>query len=227
MKTIGILGGMHWRDTLEYYTNINTEVVNSVGIQHSARLCIQTIDYEHLSNIIEKDSWDEAIDYLIGISKLIELGGADFLIISSDVNHKIENKIQKSIYIPVLSLVDALANNLQHINVKKVCFIGDRNLMENSYYLNQLQSKFNIKTHIIPKVLRCELFKEDLSTLEIDTILSKMVNNCLAVNVKTIITNDNLILNSIKKINSEMDIININYVHAQEAVKVAIGDEKI
>ena len=54
-----------------------------------------------------------------------------------------------------------------------------------------------------------------------------MVDNCIAVNVKTIITNNNLILNNIKKINGEMEIININHVHAQEAVKVAIGDEKI
>ena len=79
MKTIGILGGMHWRDTLEYYTNINTEVVNSVGIQHSARICIQNIDYEYLSNIVENNNKNGILLVTNVTSSIIESNIVHFL----------------------------------------------------------------------------------------------------------------------------------------------------
>ncbi len=87
MKTIGLIGGMSWESSLEYYRIINEEVKRKLGGLHSAKILMYSVDFEEIEKVQRQGKWDEATKLMIEAAQRLEKGGADFVVICSNTMH--------------------------------------------------------------------------------------------------------------------------------------------
>ncbi|HEY8464617.1 MAG TPA: aspartate/glutamate racemase family protein [Bacillota bacterium] len=139
MKTIGLLGGMSWESTVEYYRLINEAVKSRCGGLHSAKCLLYSVDFEEIEYYQRTDNWDKAAQVLAGAAQSLEKGGADFIILCTNTMHKVFSEIQRSIRIPMLHIADATANEIKARGIKQVGLLGTRYTMEQDFYKSRLE----------------------------------------------------------------------------------------
>ena len=109
MKTIGLLGGMCWESTALYYKQINELVKQKLGSLHSAKVVIYSVDFDEIEKLQHQGAWDETAKILSSAAKNIENANADFLLICTNTMHKVVDKIEENISIPIVHIADATA----------------------------------------------------------------------------------------------------------------------
>ena len=88
MKTIGLIGGMSWESTAEYYRIINEAVKERLGGFHSAKIVMYSVDFKEIRELQLEAGWDEATNLMIDAARRVERGGADFVLICTNTMHK-------------------------------------------------------------------------------------------------------------------------------------------
>ena len=144
MKTIGMIGGMSWESSLEYYRIINEAVKEQLGGLHSAKCLMYSVDFAEIEALQREDRWQEATQAMIEAARAVEAGGADFLIICTNTMHKMADEVQESIKIPLLHIADATAEAVQAHGLKRVGLLGTRFTMEQDFYRGRLVEKHNL-----------------------------------------------------------------------------------
>jgi aspartate racemase len=138
MKTIGLIGGMTWESTLEYYRIINRVVRETVGGLHSARIAMHSFDFAELATLQGKGDWEEITKLMIGAALRLEEAGVDLLVICANTIHKIAGQIQKDIHVPLLHIADATARQIKTMGLKRVGLLGTKATMEEDFYVARL-----------------------------------------------------------------------------------------
>ena len=139
MKTIGLLGGMSWESTALYYQQINKMVHRKLGKLHSAKVIINSVDFEEIAALQAKGLWQEAGAYLAEQALNLEKAGADCILVCTNTMHKIAAQIEDSISIPFLHIADATAKEILGQNIGKVALLGTAFTMEQDFYKARLQ----------------------------------------------------------------------------------------
>ena len=119
MKTIGLLGGMSWESTVTYYRVINEVIKEKLAGFHSAKVLLYSVDFAEIEKCQASEMWDEAAEILASAAKGLERGGADFLIICTNTMHKVADKIQEAITIPIIHIAEATADELKKHGIKR------------------------------------------------------------------------------------------------------------
>jgi len=145
MKKIGLLGGMSWESSANYYKIINEEVKKQLGGLHSAKVVLNSVNFEPIEHLQHKGDWDGTVKILATEAKAIENTGADFLLICTNTMHKVAPDIEKHISIPIIHIADATAQALLKDGVKKVGLLGTSFTMEQDFYKGRLEDKFDLK----------------------------------------------------------------------------------
>lgn len=138
MKTIGLIGGMSWESSLEYYRIINEMVKAELGGYHSAQCILYSVNFAEIENLQRQGKWDTAGWILAGAAKSLEKGGADCILLCTNTMHKVADDIQASINIPFLHVVDAAAQRVKEAGICKVGLLGTRFTMEEDFYIHRL-----------------------------------------------------------------------------------------
>jgi aspartate racemase len=120
MKTIGLLGGMSWQSTAQYYRLANELVAARLGGLHSAQCLLYSVDFAAIEQMQKQDRWDDAGAYLAAAAKSLEAGGADLLLICTNTMHKVYDQIAGAVSIPVLHVVDVTAAAVRAAGVSTV-----------------------------------------------------------------------------------------------------------
>lgn len=141
MKTIGIIGGMSWESSAEYYRLINEQVKARLGPAHSAELIMYSLDFQPIAQLELEERWDELATILIGAVKRLELGGADFVILASNTAHKVAEEVQAAIKIPLLHIADVTAEEINKIGVSTVGLLGTRFILRQDFYKSHLRAR--------------------------------------------------------------------------------------
>ena len=149
MKTIGMLGGMSWESTLNYYRAINEGVKEALGGLHSAKIILHSVDFAPIEALQQKEDWDKTAEILSAAARSVELCGADFLIICTNTMHKVAPRIQEAITIPILHIADATARVLQKNNIRRAGLLGTKFTMEQDFYKSRLKDNFGIEV-VVP-----------------------------------------------------------------------------
>jgi aspartate racemase len=144
MKTIGLIGGMSWKSSSEYYRIINEAVKAKLGGLHSAKCILYSVDFAEVEILQRQNRWSDAAEILIGAAKSLENGGADFLIICANTMHKVADDIQAQVRIPLLHIADVTAKQVKQAGIRKVGLLGTRYTMEEDFYTKQLRDKFTL-----------------------------------------------------------------------------------
>ena len=148
MKTIGLLGGMSWESTLAYYKALNQGVHDQLGGLHSAKIVLHSVDFEPFETLMKKGDWEAIGDQLGDAAVGLERSGADFFLICTNTMHKIAPAIEKRVKIPLLHIADAAGQALISDNIGKVGLLGTSFTMEEEFYKERLNSRYDIDVFV-------------------------------------------------------------------------------
>jgi aspartate racemase len=152
MKTIGVIGGVSWVSSIEYYRIMNEMVRDTLGGLHSARILMYSIEFGNFSKqerLAERGDWEPLRKTMIDAAKILEQGGADFIIISSNTMNSTVDLIEANIKIPVLHIADSTGEKVKESGIKTVALLGTAYTMEQDFYRDRLEKKYGLKV-IIP-----------------------------------------------------------------------------
>lgn len=145
MKTIGMIGGMSWESSLEYYRIINETVKARLGGLHSAKSLLFSFDFEEIEALQMAGDWAQATELMVQAARQLERGGADFVIICTNTMHKMANDVQAAITIPLLHIADATADAIKVQGLSQIGLLGTNFTMEEDFYKGRLEQKFGLE----------------------------------------------------------------------------------
>lgn len=149
MKTIGLVGGMSWESSLEYYRIINEVVKHRLGGTHSARSIMYSVNFEEIEKLQEKGDWDKLATIMTDAALSLEKAGADVIIICTNTMHKTSDQVQEKVSIPLLHIADPTAKRIKSVGIKKIGLLGTKYTMEQEFYKGRLVSRHGLDV-IIP-----------------------------------------------------------------------------
>ena len=148
MKTIGLIGGMSWESSIEYYRITNETVRAKLGGLHSAKSIMYSVDFAEIEALQHQARWEEATELIIAAAQSVEKGGADFVVICTNTMHKLADEVQRHIQIPILHIADATAEKIQAQGLKTVGLLGTKFTMEEDFYKGRLTQKYGLQVMI-------------------------------------------------------------------------------
>lgn len=141
MKSIGLIGGMSWESTVMYYQVINREVGRRLGGLRSAPLAMLSVDFEEIASRQKLGDWDGMAAMLSDAARSLVRAGADCVLIGTNTMHKVAPEVQASVDVPLLHIADVTADAIVKAGCKTVGLMGTRFTMEQSFYVDRLNSK--------------------------------------------------------------------------------------
>ncbi len=138
MKTIGLIGGMSWESSAEYYRVLNKIVSEKMGGLHSARCLLYSVDFAEIEQLQATGAWEEAGDLLAAVGQCLEAAGADLLLLCTNTMHKVADAIEEAVSIPLVHIADVAAEAIRAAGVTRVGLLGTAFTMEQSFYKDRL-----------------------------------------------------------------------------------------
>ncbi|WP_088183106.1 aspartate/glutamate racemase family protein [Sphingobium sp. Z007] len=138
MHKLGLIGGLSWTSTARYYAIINQSVHRALGGQHSAPLLIESLDFAEVARCATENDWDCASAQLIGAAQRLEQGGAGALLICANSMHRVYDRVQAAVGIPILHIADIVGKTMKADGVERAALIGTRNVMTEKFYRQRL-----------------------------------------------------------------------------------------
>ena len=183
MRKIGLIGGMSWLSTRTYYEHINRLVQSRSGMDHSAPLLIESLDYSNLSRLSSAEEWKHAAGILSDSAKRLEKAGATAILIGANAMHKVYDEVASAVKVPVIHIAECVAQRMAADGVKKAAVIGTRNVMLESFYRQKLIAR---DIELLPPEMQ---FVDTLDRIIYDELLLGKASRQAERELKTIITN--------------------------------------
>lgn len=134
MKKIGIVGGMTWVSTMEYYRLINKRVHEILGKSNSAKCIIYSLNFEEILN----KNWEEIYLILLNACKNLENSGAELIILGANTAHYLADRLQSEIPLPIINIISATSEAIHQKGFVRVGLLGTKFTMEADFYKNRL-----------------------------------------------------------------------------------------
>ncbi|WP_214696375.1 aspartate/glutamate racemase family protein [Exiguobacterium sp. s160] len=148
MKKIGMLGGMSWESSLEYYRMMNEEVKTILGGTHSANCLLYSFDFQQIERLQHEGKWDELTRIMVEEAMNLKKAGANLIVICTNTMHLVAPSIEAATSLPVLHIADVTGHAIKQENLKKVALLGTRFTMESSFYRDLLKEWYEIELMI-------------------------------------------------------------------------------
>lgn len=141
MRKIGLIGGMSWESSDLYYQKINKLVNEKLGALNSAHLVLYSVNFQEIEHMQSQGQWDKAGEYLKEVAQKLEYIGVDAIALCTNTMHLVASEISNHISIPFLHIADAVADQINQANKKKVLLLGTKFTMQKDFYKNLLNLK--------------------------------------------------------------------------------------
>lgn len=163
-KTIGLIGGMSWESSVEYYRIINQEMQRRLGGVHSARSLMWSVDFDGIKQLQHAGEWDKLAEEMKEAALRLERGGADFIVLCTNTMHRLAGAIEAAVSIPLLHIADPTAEKIKAAGIRRVGLLGTAFTMEQDFYKGRLQSRHGLDV-IVPdaddrKVVHDAIYRE-------------------------------------------------------------------
>ena len=229
MKTIGLLGGMSWESTANYYKAINEEVKKRLGGFHSAKVSLYSVDFAEIEQCQKENRWDDTLSILIPAAQATEMAGADVLLICTNTMHKVAQQIENALSIPLLHIADATAEKLLADQKQKVGLLGTRFTMEQDFYKGRLKDQFKIDV-VTPNVQQREqvhrIIYEELCMCNIvpesKSIYLDIIQDLKNQGAEAVILGCTEIAMLVQPEDTDVPLYDTTLIHAQKAVDFAL-----
>jgi aspartate racemase len=229
MKTIGLIGGMSWESSIEYYKIINEAVRAKLGGLHSAKCMMSSVDFAEIEPLQHQGKWNEATEILIAAARSVEAGGADFIVFCTNTMHKVADEVQRHLRIPILHIADATAQIIKAEGFKKVGLLGTRFTMEEDFYKGRLSQKHNLEIlipdeeerEVVHRIIYDELCMGETKTSS-KTKYMDIINRLAKKGAEGIILGCTEIGLLVNKEDTRVPLFDTTRIHAIAAVEYAL-----
>jgi aspartate racemase len=230
VRTIGLLGGMSWESSAEYYRIINQETAARLGGLHSARCILLSVDFAEIEELQAAGDWDEAGRLLAAAARGIEAAGADLLVLCTNTMHRVADAVEAAVGIPLLHLADATAARIRDRGLRRVGLLGTRFTMEQDFYRGRLETRHGLEVLVpadrdralVHRVIYDELVRgvvDDGSRAEYRRILHALAGR----GAEGVILGCTEIPLLVRPQDSPAPLFDTTRIHAEEAVRAALA----
>jgi amino-acid racemase len=148
VRTIGLLGGMSWESSIEYYRFVNERARDRLGGLHSARSLMFSFDFDEIEQLQRAGQWELAGERLAAAARDVESAGAELLVLCTNTMHTVADAVQDVVSIPLLHIVDPTAQAIKDAGLSTVGLVGTRYTMEGDFYRGRLESEHGLRALI-------------------------------------------------------------------------------
>jgi aspartate racemase len=232
MKTIGMIGGMSWESSLEYYRIVNETIKIRLGGFHSAKCILYSVDFEEVERLQHLGDWDELTCLMIDAARRLEGAGADFLIICTNTMHKMADEVQEVIRIPILHIVDVTAEAIRANEERRVGLLGTKFTMEQDFYKGRLRDKHGLEVlipgeeerQVVHDILYSELCLGEIKELSKGKF-KNIIQNLVDRGAQGVILGCTEIPLIVSQVDYAIPVYDTTTLHAQAAVDFALQKE--
>jgi aspartate racemase len=150
MKTIGLIGGMSWESSAEYYRVINQDMKTRLGGHRNARSVMVTVCFEEIKALQHEQRWDELASRMKDAALQVQAAGADVVLLCTNTMHRVAPAVEAELEIPFLHIVDPTAQALRDAGIDRVGLLGTAFTMEQDFYRGRMQDRHGIEV-VVPK----------------------------------------------------------------------------
>ena len=226
MKTIGLIGGMSWESSIEYYKLINEKVKEMIGGFHSCKNLMYSVDFAEIEKLQHEDKWEELDQIMADSAKKLEYAGADIIVLCTNTMHLCSKAIKENISIPFLHIAEATGEEIVSRKIKKVGLLGTKFTMEKDFYKEVLREKFSIEVTIpneqereqMHKIIYGELVQGKIKE-ESREIYKTIISNLQKKGAKGVILGCTEIPLLISDSDVNIPTFNTTKLHAEKAVE--------
>lgn len=230
MKTLGLIGGISWLSTVDYYTQINIGINKQLGDLNYAECLIHSFNYQKIKDNFDNNNWDANLKMVVDAATNLEKSGAKGIVICGNTMHFIADQAEKEINIPILHIATATANEVSILGLGKVALLGTRFTMEDDFFKSKLKDqgitvltpKDETDMEFINHTIFDELGRGILKTTTKERyllIINKLIND----GAEGIIAGCTEIPLLIKATDISVPFFNTAEIHAEAAIKFALS----
>ena len=228
MKTIGLIGGITWLSTIDYYRLLNQMVNEKLGGVSSAKILMCSVEFAEIKRLTEANDWNSLAAIISNAAQKLEVAGADCILICANTMHKIADKIQASIKIPLIHIAEETAKAVVQRQLQKVALLGTKYTMQLDFYKNKLSEK-NIET-IIPNTTDIEYINDAIYNEmgkgiflpERKKVFLRIINELITQGATGIILGCTEIPILIKQEDVSVPVFDTTAIHTKAAVEFAL-----
>ena len=229
MKTIGLIGGLSWESSIEYYRIINQETQKRLGGVHSAKCLMHSFDFAEIEALQEAGDWEAATARMIGAAESLQRAGADCLVICSNTMHRMADDVTATIDLPLIHIADATAEVILGEQLQTVGLLGTRYTMEQDFYKGRMIKRFGLNV-LIPdeagrevahRIIYGELVRGIIRS-ESRRQYQSVIEDLSAAGAQAVILGCTEIGLLIKREDSPLPSYDTTYLHALAAVEWAL-----
>lgn len=229
MKTIGLIGGMSWESSAEYYRIINQETKRILGGQHNAKSVLVTVDFSEIEHHQHHGEWDTLGEIMAQAAQSLHQARADFIVLCTNTMHKLAPNIEAATQLPLLHIADATAQAIKGAGFKKVALLGTRFTMEEDFYRGRLERRFDLEVVIPAEAERLEIHRIIYDELCLGQIRDKsrscyqaIIESLKQRGAEAVILGCTEITLLVKPEHSCLPVFDTTTIHAERAVAAAL-----
>ncbi len=229
MKTIGLIGGMSWESTLEYYRILNQTVKEKLGGLHSAKCILYSVEFAEIEVLQREARWQEAAECMVDAGRALEAAGADFIVLCTNTMHKLAPEIEAGVNLPLLHITDATADAVKAAGITRVGLLGTRFTMEQDFYKKRLAEKHGLEVLtpneadrvIVHSVIYNELCLGVVKQ-ESRNQFSRIIDRLAEAGARGVILGCTEIESLVRQQDSVLPVFATTRIHAEAAVEMAL-----
>ena len=230
-KVIGLIGGMSWESSAEYYRIINQAVRARLGGLRSARCLMWSFDFGEIEALQHAGRWDDAAAEMILAAQRLERGGADFVVICTNTMHRMADEVQAAIGLPLLHIADPTAKQIKDAGLTTVGLLGTAFTMEQAFYKGRLADRHGLEV-LVPedsdRALVHRVIYEELVQGQVKPSSRRAYREVIARLVErgaeAIILGCTEIMLLVKPEDSAVPLFDTTVLHAEAAVGLALHE---
>jgi aspartate racemase len=151
VRIIGLLGGMSWESSAEYYRLLNEAVRERLGGLHSAQCVMWSVDFATIEELQRNDDWPTAAARLAELAVRVQAAGAECLVLCTNTMHRLADDVQAAVDIPLLHIADATAERVKAAGVETVGLLATRYTMQQDFYRGRLAGRHGLDVLVPPE----------------------------------------------------------------------------
>lgn len=230
-KVIGLIGGMSWESSAEYYRLINQTVRARLGGLRSARCLMWSFDFGEIEALQHAGRWDDAAAEMIAAARRLERGGADFIVICTNTMHRMADEVQAAIGLPLLHIADPTAERIVRAGLRTVGLLGTAFTMEQDFYKGRLFERHGLQVLVpgdddralVHRVIYDELVQgrvEPSSRQAYCEVIGRLVDR----GAEAVILGCTEIMLLVQPGDSAVPVFDTTAIHAEAAVDLALAE---
>jgi aspartate racemase len=231
MKTIGMVGGLTWYSSIDYYRYMNQQVNERLGGDAAAKIVLNSVNYGEIKKLTQAGDWKAITAIISKAAKMTEAAGAECLLLGANTMHHIAEEVAAVINIPLIHIADATAKAILEKKIKAVGLLGTKYTMQFDFYKNKLAS--HGITTLIPdehgvEVINKSIYEELGKGILLPETKQKyltIIDGLLQQGAEGVILGCTEIPLLIKKEDCKIPVFDTTLLHATAAVDFALGQQ--